>query len=96
MTIAEADAVEVARRFVSGRGRLNWDEATEAVSVEHHEGRSAWVVKATDSDPSEGEPWMRTAWAPVHYFVDRTTGELFGFATERSRTIFNESCASAP
>ncbi len=96
MTIAEAEAIEVARAYASANGPLLWDGATLAVRPEEVEGRSAWVVEVADTDPNEGEPWMRTAWAPMRYFVDRVTGELFGYATERSRTLFIESRASGP
>ncbi len=96
MSITEAEAIEVARAYVSAKGPLLWDEATLAVHSDEVEGRSAWIVQVADTDPSEGEPWMRTVWAPMRYFVDRVTGELFGYATERSRTLFTESRASGP
>ena len=94
VSIAETEAIEAVRAHVSAKGPLLWDEATLAVHSEEVEGRSAWVVEVADTDPNEGEPWMRTAWAPMRYFVDRVTGELFGYATERSRTLFTGSRAS--
>ena len=60
MSIAEREAVEVARSYVSAKGPLLWDEATLAVFSDDLEGRSAWVVEATDTESKEGEPWMRT------------------------------------
>ncbi len=53
-------------------------------------------MQVADTNPSEGEPWMRTVWAPMRDFVDHVTGELFGYATERSRTLFTGSRASGP
>ena len=96
MSIAEAKAIAVVQAYVSASTPLLWDEVTLAVHPEEIEGRSAWIVQVADTDPSEGEPWMRTVWAPVRYFVDRVTGELFGYATERSRPPFTGSRASGP
>ena len=88
MSIAKAAAIEAARAFVRARQCVPWDEDTLEAYSDEVDGRHTWVVKASDALPEGEDAWMHPVWQPVLYFVDRETGELFGFATERSKILF--------
>ena len=91
MSIVETAAIATAREFVQARHGIPWDESSLEVYPDEIEGRSVWVVKASDATPDGEDAWMHPIWQPVLYFIDRETGKMFGFATERSKTIFRQT-----
>lgn len=88
MTITEENAIEAVRKFNLERKREPFDETQVEVRSAVIEHRETWVITAYDPAPTGPSAWMEPTWAPIRYFVDRKTGEMFGFATERSQTIF--------
>jgi len=52
------------------------------------EDRDTWVISGVPEDSPEDKDWMYFLVQPTLYFVDATTGTVFGFETERGRTIF--------
>ncbi|WP_180574146.1 hypothetical protein [Agrobacterium vitis] len=52
------------------------------------ENRDAWVISGMFEGSPEDQDWMYFLVQPTLYFVDAATGTVFGFETERGRTIF--------
>ena len=90
MVVSEEAAIAAARHFNDANGHDPWEEWSIKVRPEMIEGRLTWVVRVYCVLWPEEEQWMQVS-DTMEYFVDGTTGEFFGFATERSRTIFQRA-----
>ena len=89
MSIVRLQAIEAARRFAMAQGGSAWDDASIEARIGTVDGRAAWIVRAADAlDPAQ-PAWAQIDWKPVSYFVDAESGRVFGFASERCRTMLD-------
>lgn len=86
--LAEEEARKALREFLAQRKHLPLRESLTTAERGIIEDRDTWVISGVSGDSPEDKDWMYFMVQPTLYFVDATTGIVFGFETERGRAIF--------
>ncbi|MVA23683.1 hypothetical protein V6582_16010 [Agrobacterium vitis] len=86
--LAEDEAREALREFLAQRRHTPLRESLTTAERGMIEDRDTWVISGVSEDCPEDKDWMYFLVQPTLYFVDAATGTVFGYETERGRTIF--------
>ncbi|BCH58786.1 hypothetical protein RvVAR0630_14100 [Agrobacterium vitis] len=86
--LAEEEARKALRDFLVQTRHTPLRESLTTAERGMIENRDAWVISGMFEGSPEDQDWMYFLVQPTLYFVDAATGTVFGFETERGRTIF--------
>ncbi|MBB4006407.1 hypothetical protein [Allorhizobium taibaishanense] len=86
--ITEQQAIEASQHFVAQRKHTPLDVNSIKVTFSENQGRPTFMVSAYDAIPHGEEEWMQPSRVPLAFLVDANDGTVYGYETERGRTVF--------